>query len=216
MESHDKDRERFFQCRREGRKRARALLDFQRQEEDELGFQKNEIIDIVSDRDEHCWVGEVNGRRGWFPAKFVTLIDERGKNYCVYGDEATEPKIGEIVRSQLGSALCRILHHGIRETNVIMTTFVGHPWLYIEALTNSLSERKSTAVSSKLTLCDAFKLDQDGKVLTPEELLIRAVQEINHSHHIETSQLDMKIRALISYALNEQVGGLLDKNKQRK
>jgi small G protein signaling modulator 3 len=49
------------------------LLDFQRQEEDELGFNKNDIITIVSETDEHCWVGEINGCRGWFPAKFVEV-----------------------------------------------------------------------------------------------------------------------------------------------
>ena len=34
-------------------------------------FRKNDIITIISEKDEHCWVGEVNGLRGWFPAKFV-------------------------------------------------------------------------------------------------------------------------------------------------
>lgn len=56
-----------------GRKRARALLDFERQEEDELGFRRNDVITILSQRDEHCWVGELNGLRGWFPAKFVEV-----------------------------------------------------------------------------------------------------------------------------------------------
>ncbi len=34
---------------------------------------KNDIITILSERDEHCWVGELNGLRGWFPAKFVEV-----------------------------------------------------------------------------------------------------------------------------------------------
>uniref|UniRef100_A0AC34QSP7 RUN and TBC1 domain-containing protein 3 n=1 Tax=Panagrolaimus sp. JU765 TaxID=591449 RepID=A0AC34QSP7_9BILA len=204
VESHDKDLEQFFKCRSEGRKRAKALLDFQRQEEDELGFEKNEIINIISDKDEHCWIGEVNGRRGWFPAKFVSVIDERGKNYCSYGDEAIEPRVGDVVRRQFAQAFCRIIHHGIRETNIILSTFIGHPWLYIEALTQFLSETKAKTVNSKLTLCDAFKLDQDGKILSPEELLVRAVQEINQIYVVDTTQLDIKLTALICYGLNEQ------------
>ena len=51
------------------RKRARAVADFERRDDDELGFRKNDIVNIVSQRDEHCWVGELNGLTGWFPAK---------------------------------------------------------------------------------------------------------------------------------------------------
>lgn len=39
-------------------KRARALIDFKRIDDDELGFRKNDIIKILEDRDEHCWAGE--------------------------------------------------------------------------------------------------------------------------------------------------------------
>lgn len=34
---------------------------------------KNDMITVISEKDEHCWVGEVNGLRGWFPAKFVEV-----------------------------------------------------------------------------------------------------------------------------------------------
>nr|CDJ82108.1 RabGAP TBC and Src homology-3 domain containing protein [Haemonchus contortus] len=97
-ESHAHDIDNFLAGRREGHKRARALLDFARQDEDELGFRKNDLITIICEKDEHCWVGEVNGLRGWFPAKFVEVVDERGKNYTVYGDEAVSPEITEYIR----------------------------------------------------------------------------------------------------------------------
>lgn len=38
--------------------------DFERHDDDELGFRKNDIITIISQRDEHCWIGELNGLRG--------------------------------------------------------------------------------------------------------------------------------------------------------
>jgi hypothetical protein len=38
--------------------------DFERHDDDELGFRKNDIITIISQKDEHCWVGELNGLRG--------------------------------------------------------------------------------------------------------------------------------------------------------
>ena len=44
-----------------------------------------EMEEELSIKDEHCWIGELDGgggRKGWFPAKFVELIDERnGKLY---------------------------------------------------------------------------------------------------------------------------------------
>lgn len=42
------------------------VADFERHDDDELGFRKNDIITIVSQKDEHCWVGELNGLRGSF------------------------------------------------------------------------------------------------------------------------------------------------------
>ena len=46
------------------RKRARAILDFERRDDDELGFRKNDLITIISQKDDHCWIGEINGHQG--------------------------------------------------------------------------------------------------------------------------------------------------------
>lgn len=120
MESHQRDHETFLVVSRYRRRRAKALLDFERHDDDELGFRKNDIItvsfephakqnhlscavlrpvttlepfhqddrkenivgvsiyvlqqcdtkpflflsQIISQKDEHCWVGELNGLRG--------------------------------------------------------------------------------------------------------------------------------------------------------
>lgn len=40
------------------------ISDFERHDDDELGFRKNDIITIISQKDEHCWIGELNGLRG--------------------------------------------------------------------------------------------------------------------------------------------------------
>lgn len=64
MESHQRDHENYVACLRSHRRRAKALLDFERHDDDELGFRKNDIITIISQKDEHCWVGELNGLRG--------------------------------------------------------------------------------------------------------------------------------------------------------
>lgn len=174
MESHQRDHENYVACSRGHPRRAKALLDFERHDDDELGFRKNDIItvrgerrlplaaggvatpspgcwsrasgtflwQIVSQKDEHCWVGELNGLRGeasvwsvspgqgragqavklrrrgvcllclwpcvlspvaggasgrraacltgsasptgWFPAKFVEVLDERSKEVSAH------------------------------------------------------------------------------------------------------------------------------------
>ena len=65
LESHSKDLAVFMSSAQTNRKRARALNDFERKDDDELGFRKNDLIVILSQRDEHCWVGELNGLVGW-------------------------------------------------------------------------------------------------------------------------------------------------------
>ena len=43
-------------------------------------------------------MGELNGLRGWFPAKFVELLDERSKNYTLAGDDGVSEAITDLVR----------------------------------------------------------------------------------------------------------------------
>lgn len=46
MESHQRDHETFLVVSRNRRRRAKALLDFERHDDDELGFRKNDIITV--------------------------------------------------------------------------------------------------------------------------------------------------------------------------
>lgn len=46
MESHQRDHENYVACLRSHRRRAKALLDFERHDDDELGFRKNDIITV--------------------------------------------------------------------------------------------------------------------------------------------------------------------------
>ena len=85
LESHDKDLEVFTTSCDTKRKRARALIDFERTEDDELGFCKSDVITILSQRDEHCWVGELHGHVGWFPAKFVDVGIVLINVHCLLG-----------------------------------------------------------------------------------------------------------------------------------
>ncbi|XP_043924287.1 small G protein signaling modulator 3 isoform X2 [Protopterus annectens] len=203
MESHQKDHENYVAVSRTRRRRAKALLDFERHDDDELGFRKNDIIIIISQKDEHCWVGELNGLRGWFPAKFVEILDERSKEYCVAGDDSVTEAITDLVRGTLCPAMKAIFEHGLKKPSLLGGPC--HPWLFIEEAAGKEVERDFNSVYSRLVLCKTYRLDEDGKVLTPEELLYRAVQSVNMSHDAAHAQMDVKFRSLVCVGLNEQV-----------
>ncbi|CAG5089087.1 Similar to sgsm3: Small G protein signaling modulator 3 homolog (Xenopus laevis), partial [Cotesia congregata] len=203
MESHSKDHDNYVNVSRTRNRRAKALLDFERHDDDELGFRKNDIITIISQKDEHCWVGELNGLRGWFPAKFVELLDERSKQYTCAGDDAVSEAVTDLVRGSLCPAVKAFLEHGMRRPS-----FLGgscHPWLFIEEASTREVEKDFNSVYSRLVLCKTYRLDEDGKVLTPEELLYRCVQAVNLTHDNAHAQMDVKLRSLICLGLNEQV-----------
>ncbi|XP_066214581.1 small G protein signaling modulator 3 isoform X2 [Saccopteryx leptura] len=203
MESHQQDHENYVACSRGHRRRAKALLDFERHDDDELGFRKNDIITIVSQKDEHCWVGELNGLRGWFPAKFVEVLDERSKEYSIAGDDAVTEGVTDLVRGTLCPALKALFEHGLKKPSLLGGAC--HPWLFIEEAAGREVERDFDSVYSRLVLCKTYRLDEDGKVLTPEELLYRAVQSVNVTHDAVHAQMDVKLRSLICVGLNEQV-----------
>lgn len=45
-----------------------------------------------------------------------------------------------------------------------------HPWLFIEESAAKEVGKDFNSVYSRLVLCKTFRLDEDGKVLTPEEV----------------------------------------------
>ncbi len=71
---------------------------------------------IISQRDEHCWIGELNGLRGWFPAKFVEVLDERVRDYSQAGDDSVTESVGHLVRGALASALKLMFDCGLKRS----------------------------------------------------------------------------------------------------
>lgn len=162
MDSHTKDHENYINVSRTRQRRAKALHDFERNDDDELGFRRNDIITILSQKDEHCWVGELNGLRGWFPAKFVELLDERSKQYTHAGDDAISETVTDLVRGTLAPTIKQVLENGMKRP-----TFLGgpcHPWLFIEEAASREVEKDFDSVYSRLVLCKTYRLDEDGKV----------------------------------------------------
>ncbi|KAI1301537.1 Small G protein signaling modulator 3 -like protein [Halotydeus destructor] len=180
-------------------RRAKALIDFQRHDPDELGFRRNDIITVVSERDEHCWVGELNGLRGWFPAKFVELLDERNGDYHLAGDDRIVPFINDLVRGRFCNALKNILTYGLKRTLFVAM----HPWNIIEAVATACIEGDFNSVYSRLVLTKTFRLDEFARVLTPSEMLYRSIAHVNQTH--ENEPMDLKLRSLVTIGLNQQI-----------
>uniref|UniRef100_A0A094ZXN5 RUN and TBC1 domain-containing protein 3 n=1 Tax=Schistosoma haematobium TaxID=6185 RepID=A0A094ZXN5_SCHHA len=173
MESHKLDLDSYVQIVQHRRRRAKALIDFERFEVDELEFHKNDILTIINSDDEHCWIGELNGQRGWFPAKFVELLDERGKNYSPAGDDGVDRLIIGLVRGSFCHSLGAVFSHGLKRPRLLGDTGC-HPWHFIEEAAAKEVERDFSSVYSRLVLCKTFRLDEEGKVLSPEEVLYRS------------------------------------------
>ncbi|CAF0727004.1 unnamed protein product [Adineta ricciae] len=204
IESHVKDHERYANISLQKCKRAKTLVDFECQDSNELGFKKNDILKILSMSDEHCWIGELNGKHGWFPAKFVQLVDERSKLYSLAGDDSADENISDLVRGKLATCIKSIFEHGLRKTPLILGG-VCHPWLFIEEAALHAINKDFDSVYARLILCKTYRLDEDGRILTPEELLCRCIRSINYTHNLAHAQMDVKLRSFICVGLNEQV-----------
>ena len=238
FESHLRDIDNFKEFSRNRPLRARALMDFERHDDDELGFCKNDIITVINQKDEHCWFGEVGGVRGFFPAKFVLVLDERSKLYTLEGDDNVSNEITTLIRGNICSSLKSIFEHGLKKPSVLGTPL--HPWHFIEDTVDHEVKEQFTQILGKalvflylslcsfkvftvqcepifsltyfsfltlfpvgrLVLCKTFRLDEDKKVLQPNEMLFRAMHLINVSHHNISS--DVKLRSLICAGLNDQ------------
>ena len=63
------------------------------------------------------------------------------------------------------------MEHGLRKSPLLLGPC--HPWLFIEEAAAKEVEKDFRSVYSRLVLCKTFRLNEDGKVLSPEELLYR-------------------------------------------
>lgn len=56
---------------------------------------------------------------GWFPAKFVQLLDERSKEYSSAGDDSITETITDLVRGNLCLVMKQVLEHGMKRPNFL-------------------------------------------------------------------------------------------------
>lgn len=56
---------------------------------------------------------------GWFPAKFVQLLDERSKQYSSAGDDSISETITDLVRGVLCPVIKQVFEHGMKRPNFL-------------------------------------------------------------------------------------------------
>lgn len=71
----------------------RALYDFEPTEAGELGFQKDDIIEVLATSYQDWWKGELYGRQGIFPVNYVEEIKEGESNQNRGGDLEDEAQV---------------------------------------------------------------------------------------------------------------------------
>ena len=187
-----------------------ALIDFRSEQLDELNFRQSQLIRILDDRDEHCWIGQIRQRVGWFPAKFVRPLDESQGEYLAAGDDAVNSFINDLVRGRLGAVMKCVFGHGLRKG---LGLFTLHPWMLVEEIAERLraivpsvgmGRASSTAhTSSKTALSQCFRLNDSGRQqLTPKQQFVAAVEQINSTH--AQVPMDVRMRSWMCLGINQR------------
>lgn len=57
----------------------KARFNFKQNNEDELSFNKGELIHVTRQEEGGWWEGQLNGKTGWFPSNYVREVKPCGK-----------------------------------------------------------------------------------------------------------------------------------------
>jgi hypothetical protein len=205
-ESNRRDSSGGARCHSDNRIKAISLIAFKSEQPDELHFKAGQIVRLLDERDEHCWIGQIGQRVGWFPAKFVRVLDETNGEYMAAGDDSVDTLINNLIRGRLGSVIKCVLTHGLRKG---LGLFTVHPWMLVEETAERLRVQHSRSVAngnahrSKHALSRTYRLpDSQATVDEPEATFVEAVEQINRSHG--NVPMDVRMRSWICLALNRQ------------
>lgn len=65
-----------------GQLMVKARFNFKQNNEDELSFNKGEVILVTRQEEGGWWEGTLNGKTGWFPSNYVREIKPCGEFRC--------------------------------------------------------------------------------------------------------------------------------------
>ena len=86
---------------------------------------------------------------GWFPAKFVEVLDERSKEYSAAGDDSVTARVTDLVRGTLCCAVRALLLHGMRRSPLLGEAYTR--WKIKVELTRFGLSEMNTLLLVKLT-----------------------------------------------------------------
>lgn len=61
---------------------------------------------------------------GWFPAKFVEVLDERSKQYSCAGDDSVSEVVTDLCRGSLCPTIKQVLEHGMKRPSFLGSLIV--------------------------------------------------------------------------------------------
>uniref|UniRef100_A0A8C5B933 Rho guanine nucleotide exchange factor 7 n=1 Tax=Gadus morhua TaxID=8049 RepID=A0A8C5B933_GADMO len=146
----------------------KARFNFEQTNEDELTFNKGDIIGVTRQEDGGWWEGMLNGRTGWFPSNYV-----RELKGC---DKQVSPKSGTLKSPPKGfdtTAISKTYYNLVLQ-NILETETEYSKDLQV-LLTNYLRSLQSTDKMSSLDV--ALILGNLEEISTFQQMLVQSLEE---------------------------------------
>ncbi|KAL0974133.1 hypothetical protein UPYG_G00216080 [Umbra pygmaea] len=134
----------------------KARFPFKQNNEDELSFNKGDLISVSRQEDGGWWEGSLNGKTGWFPSNYVREVKP-----C---DKPVSPKATQLTKSYYSLVVQNILEHE-REFVKELQTVLSHYLRPLQA-SDKLSSTDTGILCGNLEEILTF---QQGLVLALEE-----------------------------------------------
>uniref|UniRef100_A0A8D3DCH1 Rho guanine nucleotide exchange factor 7 n=1 Tax=Scophthalmus maximus TaxID=52904 RepID=A0A8D3DCH1_SCOMX len=146
----------------------RARFNFQQTNEDELTFDKGDLIGVTRQEDGGWWEGMLNGRTGWFPSNYVREV--KGS------DKQVSPKSGTLKSPPKGfdtSAISKTYYNLVLQN--ILETETEYSKDLQSLLTNYLRHLQGV---DKLSCSDtALILGNLEEISTFQQMLVQSLEE---------------------------------------
>ncbi|XP_061081836.1 rho guanine nucleotide exchange factor 7-like isoform X2 [Conger conger] len=146
----------------------KARFNFQQTNEDELSFNKGDIIHVTRTEDGGWWEGSFNGKTGWFPSNYVREV--KGS------DKPVSPKSGTLKSPPKGfdtSAISKTYY------TLVLQNILETETEYSKELQNLLSNYlRSLQSTEKLSASDiAHLLGNLEEISTFQQILVQSLED---------------------------------------
>ncbi|XP_055733632.1 rho guanine nucleotide exchange factor 7-like isoform X3 [Salvelinus fontinalis] len=146
----------------------KARFNFEQTNEDELSFNKSDVINVTRQEEGGWWEGNLNGKTGWFPSNYVREI--KG---C---DKQVSPKSGTLKSPPKGfdtTAISKTYYNLVLQN--ILETETEYSKDLQSLLTNYLRSLQST---EKLSSTDVYLiLGNLEEISTFQQMLVQSLEE---------------------------------------